>query len=175
MASDLPPPTGETPKPRMRTGLRVVLFVSLALNLLVAGLVVGAVASGRAGDKARMDLNFGPFIRALSDEDRRLIVRQVRNDPEARPPSPRERRRDLVEIVDILRTEPFDTERLNMLLAKQRDVGTRVVVAAHTAFAERLAAASPADRAAFADRLEAELRRGPSDRRPPSEGSRDGG
>ena len=173
MATDLPPDPTEAPRPKMRTGLRIVLFVSLALNLLVAGLVVGAVASGRAGDKARMNLNFGPFIRALNEEDRRAIAREVRGNPEARPPSPLERRRDLVEIVEILRADPFDVDRLDALLTKQRDAGTRVVVAAHAAFAERLAAASPQERAAFADRLEAELRRGP-DRRPPGDGPRDG-
>ncbi|MEO0678101.1 MAG: hypothetical protein AAFZ02_11155, partial [Pseudomonadota bacterium] len=57
-------------------GGRVLLYLSLAVNLLVVGLVVGALVSG--GEKLRDrrppsagEAGFGPVFAALEPEDRR--------------------------------------------------------------------------------------------------------
>ncbi len=155
---------------RLRPAIRILLLISLALNLVVIGLVAGALVSGRVGDRPRLSFELGPFVRALDPEDRRAIIETIRSDPDVRPPSPRERRRKLVEMVQILRTEPFDPAAMEQLLAEQRDQGQRIVSRAHSALVMRLSEVSPAERAAFADRLESETRRGPSERDGPREG-----
>lgn len=168
------PPTPDTPTPdtprRASRGFRILLFVSLAMNMLIVGLLVGALSSGRMGSKPRVDFDFGPFFRSLSEEDRRAIVQSVRSNPDIRPPSPRNRRQDLLTFVDIMRSDPFDSAAMADLMAKQRENGSRVLVAAHGAFLERMEASSLEDRIAFADRLVAELR----DRRPGGNGQRNG-
>ena len=163
-------PTPTQARTGMRPALRVLLFVSLALNLLIAGLVAGAIGSGRVGDRPRLNFDLGPFVRALGPEDRRAILDEVRSDPDFRPPSPRQRRQDLVHITQILRTEPFDAAAMEQVLADQRERGQRIVAGAHRALVARMAELPAAERAAFADRLEAESRRGPPDRESPREG-----
>ena len=155
------PEQPQAPRSSMRPGLRILLFASLALNLMVAGLFLGAVASGRVGDKPRMEFNLGPFMRSLGEEDRRAIIADVRSQPEVRLLSPRQRRAELVEMVSLLRADDFDVEAMTALLSRQRDAGGRIVIAAHDALVRRLVEAGPEARSAFADRLEAELRRGP--------------
>lgn len=152
--------------------MRIVLFVSLALNLLIVGLVVGAVASGQGPGKPRVDFNLGPFVRALDEEDRRAIVRDVRRNSENRAISPRERRADLLEMIELLRADTFDEAAMLALLAEQRSKGEQLVATAHEALVDRLAASTPERRATFADRLEDEMRRQP--RRPQDGNGRNG-
>ncbi|NBT52187.1 MAG: hypothetical protein EBT12_11660, partial [Marivivens sp.] len=64
--------TTDTPKSRMRLGLRILLIVSLALNVLVIGVVAGGIMKGRSpGPFGGFDMTIGPFAEALGDDDRR--------------------------------------------------------------------------------------------------------
>ena len=80
-ATPVPPPPPVPPVPPVPPaasgkGLRIALGISVALNLLVVGLVAGALL--RDGDpRARMvrDLDFGPFTEALSPRDREALRR----------------------------------------------------------------------------------------------------
>ena len=71
---------------------KIVLVVSLALNLAVAGLVIGAAIKGRFGDgpPRSFDLGAGPISRALEPEERRQIMRDLRQDRALRDFNPRE-------------------------------------------------------------------------------------
>jgi hypothetical protein len=67
----------ETGKKRLPWG-RIVLAVSLAFNLLIAGMYVGAKFSGKGpdkrGDRSQISaLAGGPYGRALSREDRKAL------------------------------------------------------------------------------------------------------
>ena len=152
--------TRETGRPgRWR---RWLLVVSLALNILVLGLVAGAVLRGGppGGAAVRVDLTLGPLLRALEAEDRAAIRAglQTRRPVERR--SRVEMRRDMRAMRDALRAEAFEPARMRALMDRQfarlRTIQGRAAdqVIAH------LATMSPAERRALADRFEDELRGG---------------
>ena len=156
------PPVPPAPPQKSLRGLRIALGISVALNLLVAGLVVGAILrDGGPRDRMVRDLDLGPFTEALSQEDRAAI----RRDFVARMPELREVRRamraEFGALLEVLRAEPFDPEAMRAVMAGQRmrmqerlDLGQDLLV-------QRLAEMTPEARQAFADRLEERLRRGP--------------
>ena len=155
------PPVPPVPPVAPRKGLRIALGISVALNLLVAGLVVGALL--RDGDpRARMvrDLDFGPFTEALSERDREALRREfVARAPELRDVR-RAMRDDLETFLTVLRSEPFDAAALAVVMDNQDGRMARRVELGQDLLLERLGAMSPDERAAFADRLERRLRRG---------------
>lgn len=151
-------------KTRKWSWTRVLLVVSLALNLLVAGAVAGAFLSGgkdRGGDRrAESRLPMGPYARAFPKEDRAELRRAF----EARKPWFDEQRTALrgaaEELVQVLRAEPFDPVALRAVLARQTEKQTEIRAEGQKIFAERLVAMTNAQRQRFADRVEKGLRRG---------------
>ena len=88
------------------------LVVSLAINLLVAGIVIGALVSG--GGKHRGGHDGGPargfigepFLRALPQEDRRALAQALRENPGALQET-REALRERVQgLLMVLRSDP---------------------------------------------------------------------
>lgn len=154
-----PPPA----RPGLPRGVRWLLFASLALNLLVAGLVFGALlGDDRRGGRPRpAELSLGPFARALEPGDRREVLRSLNDRPDLRPPGREDWAAAFAEVVAALRAEPFDQPRAATALAEQSGRVAEVERAVQEALLARLAAMTPAERTAFADRLEAELRKGP--------------
>lgn len=155
-------PTPSTPPaaPSGR-GLKIALGLSLMLNLAVAGLVVGAVINQRAPGRSDMvrDLGFGPYTEALSDEDRVALRRSfMREVPDLRDMR-RAMRADLDDLLAVLRAEPFDPAALESVLARQNARMSERIVLGQRLLFDRVAAMTPAARAAFADRLEQVLMR----------------
>ncbi|WP_323007471.1 periplasmic heavy metal sensor [Pseudorhodobacter sp.] len=157
LKTSLPKPS----KPPFRWG-KAVLFVSLALNLAVAGIVGGAVW-GRFGhdrhDLAARDLGFGLFTEAFSQEDRKTLRQAY---VQAKPNMRAERQKmrdDLQTMLTLLRAEPFDVEALRLTL----DAGAARVAARQVKGQEvvldYLASMSGAERQQVADRMEASLMR----------------
>lgn len=142
-------------------GVRIALGVSVALNLLVAGLVAGAVLrDGGPRDRMLRDLEFGPFTEALSREDRDAL----RRDFVARSGGFRdmraEMRSDFDALLGALRAEPFDIDAARAVLAGQQARMQSRLALGQDLLLERLAAMPPRARAEFADRLEERLRHG---------------
>jgi uncharacterized membrane protein len=158
-----------SPSPRAAGGgwMKVLLVVSLALNLLVAGLVVGASLrhhdrdDGRMRERAEVPRDFvrSPLLSALAAEDRRAVGRELMGAEG----SIRENRADLrarfERLLVALRAEPFDRTAVEAILDEQRAVGARRLERAEDAVLDRLSAMSPEARAAYADRLDRSLRR----------------
>lgn len=168
-----PTPAGKptSSKPRRQRLLRVVLFVSLALNLLVVGLVLGAVVtrgSDMPGRQVMLDLSFGPYTRALAPADR-AALRDAWRDQSVNWWDIREAHRaELDAFVAALRAEPFDLTEVETILDRQHTRQSEQRQLARTILSERLTSMSPSDRAAYADRLEAASREPPQRRgRPP--------
>lgn len=136
---------------------RAVLIVSLGLNLAVAGMIGGALVSGRFGDgpPMRVDLGLGAFARALDEADRRAIGRDLRQMGALRSD---DLRAPMAEMVAALRADPFDPARLQAAMAAQAARLGSVQAQAQTAVLARVAAMQAAQRAALADRLDHELR-----------------
>jgi uncharacterized membrane protein len=143
--------------------LRLALALSLAVNLAVLGMVAGTMLAGgrHHGPPQVRDIGFGPFAAALSSNDRAALSRAFREAA----PDLRDMRRDMREevgtLLQALRTDPLDEAALRTAFAAQDarararlDLGQRLL-------ADRLVAMTLVERAAFADRLEAILARGP--------------
>jgi uncharacterized membrane protein len=155
-----------TPPPApMTRGLRILLVVSLALNLLVAGLVIGRLLDGRpdGGRPMAVDLPLGPFARALSPEDRRMIGRDLLGDPALRDMRRSVREADLAALAAVLRAEPFDSAAAAAVISGQSQKMRALEQAVEEALLARFAVMTPAERGALADRLMGEARRAPHD------------
>ncbi|MFQ1701758.1 periplasmic heavy metal sensor [Loktanella agnita] len=133
---------------------RVVLVISLALNLAVVGLVAGAAISGRFGDgpPRNYDFGLGPIARALEPDERRAIGAAMRRDDSLRGMNMRARMRDTLAA---LRAEPFDRVAVQALIEEQNARMGQLQRAAQAALLDQIAEMDPARRAAFADQLEA--------------------
>lgn len=138
---------------------RTVLVVSLALNLAIAGLVVGAGVSGRFGDRPprSFDFGLGPIARALKPEERHAIGSTMRRDDGLRRVNPRGNARA---IIDAVRADPFDPVKLHDLLAAQSTQMAALQQKAQIALVDQIAAMSPDRRTVFANHLQQELLRG---------------
>lgn len=150
--TDTPPPDG----PAAPRWMRILLVVSLALNLLVAGLLVGAaLGEGGPGRGPRpAELALGPLARALDEGDRRAILQDLHGHPGLQGLGRDRRNAGLREIAAALRADPFEPDRAKAALAAQAEEIAHAQSAVQDALIARLAAMSPEARRAFADRLE---------------------
>lgn len=143
-------------------GVRIALFMSLALNLLVLGIGVGMVTRGPDHRPPRaVDLSLGPLTRALSDGDRAALNRAMRraaNEQGQTLPGRAARQQERQALIEALRADPFERARLEGLLSRQRERAHGWAERGHGAFVDRIEGMSPAARAAFADRLSKEIR-----------------
>jgi uncharacterized membrane protein len=142
-------------------GLKIALALSLGLNLLIAGVVIGTLigGAGRPPGEVR-DLGFGPFAEALSPEDRAALRQAFLAEAPDLRGMRRAMRSDMAGLLAALRADPFDPAALRAALDAQDaraqgrlDLGKRLL-------ADRLIALTPAERAAFADRLQAAMTHG---------------
>jgi uncharacterized membrane protein len=135
--------------------------VSLALNLLVAGLVGGAVLSrpdpGEA--PAIRTLGLGPFALALPREARDDIRRRIETDMGELRRNRRGGRAQSLAVRQALLAEPFDSEAAARALGRSREAAMALQAQGHGALIETLEGMSAAERAVVADRLERALRR----------------
>ena len=175
MPSDISPPPG-TPDPAAPRGrsmarwLRVLLFSSLALNLVFAGLIAGAVL-GHGGERGR---SAGPgaapggvalaYVRALERDDRRALFRDLRDDPQgAGAAGPRvaaaEARSRAEALTRVLRAPELSPDALEAALTLHAEAASARLTRVHDGLARRIQEMSADERAAYADRIEAELDR----------------
>lgn len=144
---------------------RIVLFGSLALNLLIVGVIAGAVLrhgpDGRSIDEPPplRDMGFGPFGNALSPSDRRAIGQALQGHA-----NDLRKNRDVVRdqfttMLVLLKTTPFDAEAFNEIINRQRENLLARQEIGQDLLIERISAMSDEERQAFADRLEKTVRR----------------
>jgi uncharacterized membrane protein len=146
---------------RPKLWVRALLVASLALNLAVAGLAAGwALRYGgdHAGHHpARLDMAGGPLTRALSVEDRRAIGRAMRDAWRDRADTAPSIGESFDALVIDLRAVPFDAGRVAAQMRSQRDGFAARFEMGQEVLLTHLTAMSDADRAAYADRLAAQI------------------
>ncbi|MBN8633052.1 MAG: periplasmic heavy metal sensor [Rhodobacterales bacterium] len=155
-----PAPSPVTPVPTASRGVKIALALSVALNLAVAGLAVGAWLGGGPHRGMPRDMSFGPFSEALDDADRKAIRRallerlgEFRDQREAV-------KAEFETLLTTLRADPFDPEAMKAALAALEARNADRLELGRSLIETRLVEMSPEERAAFADRLEKGLRRG---------------
>ena len=160
-----PPPPAPPASPQSPTGrgIKIALAISVALNLAVAGVAAGAwMKEGREHSMPR-DLSFGPFSAALDREDRRALRKALLE----RAPNFRalraEAQAEFAALLAALRTDPFEPANVGSALAAIEARNAGRLKLGRSLIEARIAQMSPADRLAFADRLEKGLRRQPMD------------
>lgn len=152
-------------KPRRRW--QFVLAISLALNLLVVGLVAGAFwSAGGPGGGKRGGLPGGiagpnPLIRALSDSDREFTRKALKDRSEALRRSRTEDRGEMERLAAALKSEPMDMAVIEAVFASQQTRASDRVAIGQAVLLERIQGLSREERAAFAERLEEELKKRP--------------
>jgi uncharacterized membrane protein len=139
--------------------MRVTLFTSLAVNLLILGAVAGFFVFGAPDHRADRDrIDFGLFYtRALSEEDRRALRRDFVAGLERQGRDRGAFLADMRDTLDAVRARPFDTEAFVSAMAEQSDRRARREEMGRQALANRLAAMSDEERIAYADRIEDRL------------------
>lgn len=171
----MPPPDAQRTQP----WVRVLLFVSLALNLLVAGVVIGALADRPSGDRDRYsssqkasnprapnrprvieELGLAPYARGLPEERQRALRKEILRNRQDIRAGHEGVRASVRGVVAMLRTSNPSLEEVEAALAAQanavdalRETGVRLMAA-------QIHLMSDAERADFANKLEAALRKG---------------
>ena len=148
---------------RRRRWVMPLLFISLAINLLVAGVILGALSQrgdrdSRADGPARSLLG-APFVQALEPEDRRALGRDILRNRDKLQKNRINLRRRFDELLEELRKEDFDRARVSSLLSEQRSLAISRQDVGETLLLDRLDSMSFEDRRRYADRLDKSLRR----------------
>lgn len=150
--------------PRCPTWVKLVLALSLAANLLIVGIVLGAIAGTRRGeDGARLfparEVGATPYIMALDRGDRMALLRDMREGAAGLRQNRDALRSGLEQLLASLRAESFDPAAVRLILSEQRGNALRRQDLGEAALLARLEAMSVGERRDYADRLEASLRR----------------
>lgn len=157
----------DSPQDRRAPGwMKILLVVSLALNLLVAGVFLGAVLRhdrdqkmGHDRTEFSRDLSRTPFVAALDPGDRRDLARRLARSEGTLKENRAEIRDRFERLLAALRAEPFERAEVEELLEEQRKAGARRLKIGEDAILDRLAEMSPDARRAYADRLDRSLNR----------------
>jgi uncharacterized membrane protein len=150
-------------KPRLPRRLRWLLIGSLTLNLLVVGVVAGVALRFAGGDRlpppAERSLGFGPWSGGLERQDYRALRRGFEAAGTDLRSVWREERADRQALVAALRAEPFDAAALDAVAGRMQARTLERLALGQRLIRDHVLAMSPAERAAFADRLDRSLRR----------------
>ncbi len=146
-------------RPKTPLWVRATLFLSLALNILVIGAVVGFLVVGGPGKRPDRDrFDFGSFYtRALSDQDRRALRRDFEDGLRGQGRDRGAFITDLRSTLDTLRATPFDRDAFVAAMSDQAGKRAQREEMGRQVLANRIAAMTDEERAAYADRIEARL------------------
>jgi len=149
---------------RCPTWVKIVLGLSLAINLAIVGLVGGFVLSGgpMGGKGPRMGYAM-PYVLALPKEDRRAIFRALRENPDL--PGRGERRAAYREMVVVLKADTFDPAGAKGVLERHARGVEQVQQVAQGEWLNRVSAMSIEDRRSYALQVEEMVAKG-GDRKP---------
>lgn len=144
--------------------MRILLVLSLVVNVLILGVVIGAFARWGDGEhrdhlRGARDLAPPPFVLAFEREERRALVRDLRGRTAGMERGREAVRTDLRAILAALRSDAFDADAVRALLAAERQRSQGRQAAGEDVFVDYLEGLSPDERRAYADRLERILRR----------------
>lgn len=173
--SDPIPPTAPEPmaapegRRGLGRGLRLLLVLSLGLNLLILGVIGGAVLGEWRNHERPIvrDLGFGPYGEALSHADRIALMRDFARETGGFGVERKVAREVFGELLSVLRAEPLDRQALQHLMMRQERHMAERLALGQKLLVRRIEAMSPQERQAFANRLQEALARGPRGHRPP--------
>lgn len=148
-------------RPPMRMGFRILLIASLTLNLVVIGLIGGAVlGKSKESERPERVADFmGAYTRALPSDDRRAIGEAIRDNHRKSGGDRQAARQQFENFLTILRSSPFDADKLKATLAAQSTASAERRGVAQQIWLDRVSSMSDADRASYADSIEEQIKR----------------
>ncbi len=152
-------------KPRRR--FRILLGVSLALNLLVIGAVVGAAFNGPPSrDRAPGVREISaPYVGAFDRTTKREMRGEMRKRLPARSDSIAANKADYARFLALVRAETFDAAQAGAIMEGQLARAANFQRIGRELSIEKISAMSLQERNAYADRVEGWLER--KSKRPP--------
>ncbi|WP_299747190.1 periplasmic heavy metal sensor [uncultured Tateyamaria sp.] len=139
--------------------VKILLGLSLAINLGIAGLVGGiALSGGSLGGKGPGMGYAMPYVLALPQEDRRAVFGVVRGNRDL--PGRGVRRAVYGEMVALLKADTFDRAAVTAILERQARGVEQVQSVAQDEWLDRVAAMSDEERRAYAERVEEVVAKG---------------
>jgi len=140
--------------------VKVVLALSLALNLAIAGAVAGFFLRDGPMRDSRTAMGYAaPYIIALPREARRGVFQTIRSDDAL--PKRKDRRAQYAEMLAALRSDPFDGDAVRTILTRQWQSVGDIQDVAQSAWLAAVSGMSTDERAAYVEKVEEVLRRGP--------------
>lgn len=152
--------------PAKKGWIRVVLAVSLALNLATVGFVAGSYFrfGGHGAGFARspgLGAFGAPYMKALPPEHRRTVVAAIRSTSGDQMPSRKMRREMFEDVLATLRAEPFDADLLRQAVTRQANTSVLVQQQAQQAWLDVVNQMEDAERIEYATAIEQMLKRRP--------------
>ncbi len=148
-----------------RRWIPILLVISLALNLLVVGAILGTALRFRGGDHAKAPPGFGVALyNALPKEDRKKLRGALSG---LRGKGSEGRKQDFAGLSQALRSVPFDPEAVQVLLDQQVQATADLQEALHREWLVYVTEMSDGERQIYADRLGDVVKRGPPRKRKP--------
>ncbi len=139
--------------------LRIVLVVSLALNLLVLGVPAGGMIKGEQRQRMHSASDLRTLWMVMPEEVRDEMRRAAGPRGDGDHAAAREERRARAaardaEILALLRAPEFDAQAFTEALDAEHAERAERIARAHQAFVARVAQLDAAERSAVADRIE---------------------
>lgn len=139
----------------MRRSIKILLAVSLALNMLVIGAIGGMVYHGGPVGIALSEraAAYGPYTRALSHKDRKMIGQAMRVELGDARRNISEIRGGFAVLKAALTADVYDADLVRQLLNDQQTAGLKRYRVGQRLLLERINEMSPQERQTFAERL----------------------
>jgi uncharacterized membrane protein len=147
--------TPNTVKPGRRRWVKPLLIISLAINLAVAGLVVGAVFGDKRHSRNDSAIAGGmrPYLSALPEAKRPMVRQKLQANRETLKMSRKRMREASQTIRHAIAADPFEAEALKRAFAGQRSLYNGLAEGSHDALVDIIGTMTDAERVAFLDRL----------------------
>lgn len=151
--------------PPTRGWVKVVLALSLALNLGIGGVVAGSFLRNGGPPKVERDMGLGPLAEAMTREDwKAMRPAFLARHPDLKK-GPDVLRADFDPVLAALRADPFDPAALDAALDVISTRNADRLASARVVIADYIKAMTPEARNAFAARLDEALIRGRKQRK----------
>jgi len=136
----------------MRRRTKILLAASLGLNMLMIGAAGGMFFHNDGPDHIR-DAAYGPYTRALSHEDRKVIGKALRAEAGGFRDNLPKIRAGFEALKLALTADVYDRDLVHRLIIDQQALGMKRYQIGQRLLLERLDAMSPQARRMFAERL----------------------